>query len=125
MYQTVKQLLNNEDWETTPYCRKLLKYKSYKWTLAHYNKLQGLIKDIKEDGYLSQYELGRADITSKISRWEVPQHEIVIVMDRWGQLFRIKGGRHRLAIAQNLGVARIPAILMLYHSDGLEFLPKY
>lgn len=124
MYQTVEQLLHKEDWETTPYYKKLLKYKTHNETLAHYKKLQRLIKIIVTDGYLSQYELGRADLTANISKWEVPQHEIVIGMDRWGQLFRIEGGRHRLAIAQNVGIKNIPAILMLYHHDAINYLPK-
>lgn len=123
MYQTVEQLLNEEDWEATSYFKKLLKYKSHEKTLAHYKKLQRLITILEKDGYLSQYELGRADITARIGKWEVPRHEMFIGMDRKGQLFRIKGGRHRLAIAQNIGIEEIPAILTLYHKNAEDKLP--
>lgn len=123
MYLTVQQLLNGDDWETTPYYRKLLQYKSHEETIAHYQKLEELIKTLSQDGYMSQYELGRTTKTTKIFKWKVPKHEMVIGMDRWGQLFRIKGGRHRLAIAQNLGLEKIPAILMLYHENAGAELP--
>jgi hypothetical protein len=124
MYQTVEQLLNEEDWKATPYYRKRSKYKSHEKTLAHFEKLQRLIVYLKEDGYLSQYELGRADITARIGEWEVPRHEIRIGMDRNGQLFRIKGGRHRLAIAQNIGIKEMPAIMMLFHQSAEVKLPE-
>lgn len=123
MYRTVRQLLNGEAWEQTPYYYKLLKYKSKTDGLHHFKKLQKLIDVLLKDGYLSQYELGRVDIIQQISKWKVPRHELMVGMDRNGQFFRIRGGRHRLAIAQNIGISEIPAILTLYHQNAMNKLP--
>jgi hypothetical protein len=124
MYQTVRQILNGEDWKSTPYFEKLCKYKSEIQTLKHYKKLKQLIKILSTDGYLSQYQLMRMDKTELIAKWEVPQHELFVGLDRNGTLFRIKGGRHRLAIAQNIGIQTIPAVLMLYHQSAQNMLPE-
>jgi hypothetical protein len=124
MYLTVQQLINGEDWESTLYYQKLLKYKEKSETFAHYRKLKHLIETISSDGYLSQFEMKKTNQTISISKWKVPRHEMVIGLDRKGRFFRIRGGRHRLAVAQNIGVKEIPAILMLYHQSAVDHIPQ-
>lgn len=123
MYHTVEQLLDGVAWESTAYFKKLSKYKSREEAFKHLKKLDKLIKILSEDGYQSQYELGRANIQRRIAKWVVPRHEILIGMDRKGQFFRIKNGRHRLAVAQHIGIPKMPAILVCYHKKAVNFLP--
>lgn len=123
MFETVQQILNGEDWESTLYFKRLCKKKSGKKALTHLEKLDRIIHNLSNKGYLSQYQLGRMHLRRKVSDWEVPQHEMLIGMDRYGQLFRINNGKHRLAVAQNIGLQKIPAILTLYHEDAEHLLP--
>jgi len=124
MYLTVKDMLNNVDWKETPYYRKLIKKKTHNKAIVHLEKLNWLIQTLEKNKYLSQYELGNLDQMECISNWNVPRHEILIGMDRKGRYFRLKGGRHRLAVAQNLGITEMPAILTLYHERAEHLLPK-
>lgn len=123
MYQTVKDMLNGADLTETLYYRKLIKKKSHSETIAQIGKLTRIIQKLKNKGFLSQYELGKLDETMNIGHWKVPKHEIKIGMDRKGRLFRLMGGRHRLAVAQNIGIIEMPAILVLYHERSEHLLP--
>lgn len=124
MYHTVYQILNGVKAEETPYFAKLEKRKDRITALKHINKLKRLIRNLSDQGYLSQYQLGRANLTRRLAHCEVPKHEMIIGMDREGQLFRLRGGRHRLAIAQNIGIREIPAILSIYHENAEQLLPE-
>jgi hypothetical protein len=124
MYHTVEQLLRGEKWYLTTHFKKLKKNQGENKAILQIEKLERLISILSEEGYKSQYELGRVDITKKIYQWTVPLHEMIIVMDRDGKLFRIKGGKHRLAIAQHIGISEMPAILTLYHQDAIAMLPE-
>ncbi|CAN5395672.1 hypothetical protein BH23BAC3_BH23BAC3_35620 [soil metagenome] len=124
MYLTVKQMLNGTDWKETPYYRKLKKRKSHDEAIKYLKKVDWLIRTLKKNNYLSQYELGNLDQSQNIFNLQVPIHEIRIGMDRKGRLFRISGGRHRLAVAQNIGITEMPAILTLYHEKSEHLLPE-
>lgn len=124
MFKTVAQMQNGIDWRSTPYYRKLLKLKPDSEAIVHLEKLRNIIEILSTEGYLSQYELGKLDKTQNIAGWDVPSHETIIGLDRQGRLFRLKGGRHRLAVAQNIGITEMPAILTMYHKNAVQFLPE-
>jgi hypothetical protein len=124
MYRSVQQILHGRNFKSTTYFKKESKNESEAEALKRVKKLSGLMERLSVFGYLSQYEMGRANIIDKIGDWDVPRHETLIGMDRHGQFFRIKGGRHQLAIAQNIGIKEIPAILVFYHQDAEEKLPE-
>lgn len=58
-----------------------------------------------------------------LGKIQIPKHETVVGMDRHGELMRLVGGKHRLAIAQQIGIKKIPAVLSICHSDALDMLP--
>ena len=62
--------------------------------------------------------------TRYIGDLEIPLHETIIAMGRNGNLIRFKGGRHRLAIAQNLAIPEIPAVLSFHHEKSKHLLPQ-
>lgn len=124
MFRTTKMMLNGSKWEDTPYFKKLRKMKSHDDAVIHLEKLRNLIKHLTEKGYLSQYQLGKLHETISIGGLKIPVHETIIAMGRNGKLIRLKGGRHRLAIAQNIGISRMPAILSLYHEKSKHLLPQ-
>jgi len=123
MFRTVKRMLDGGEWKATPYYKKLIKKKSHGEAIIHLEKLHKIIYKLTNDGYLSQHELENLDQTLTISKWKVPKHEIMIGMDRYGRLIRLQGARHRLAVAQNIGIPHIPAILTLYHKQAEHLLP--
>lgn len=124
IYTTVGQLLRGKSWSSTPYYKKVYKNEGKAKAITQLEKLDYLIKKLSHKGYLSQYELENANITQKIGTLDVPRNETIIGMDRHGTMFRIKGGRHRLAIAQHIEIPEIPAILTLYHKNALGLLPE-
>jgi len=102
------------------------KHKIY--TNNKHNKIVNNLNNIKNSlslhGYKTQYELGRITKTKIIGKWILPAHEIYVGMDRYGKLFRITGGRHRLAIAQLENISEIYAILIVWHPKGEKSLPE-
>jgi len=87
-------------------------------------KLQHIMGKLQHKGYLSQYEMDRIDHVCKLGNIEIPQHETLVGMDRNGDLIRLVGGKHRLAISQQIGIKKMPAILSIYHKNALDKLPK-
>jgi len=66
---------------------------------------------MKHNGYRIQYN-ERAD--KQIRGVSIPD-EIRIAIGRDGQLIRCASGRHRLAVAKILGIAKIPAVVQIEH----------
>jgi len=124
MYLTIEELMRGKNWSLTPHFKKIKKKHGEKRAISQFEKIERLIEILSTEGYKSQYELGRVDITRKIYHWDVPLHEMIIGMDRNGKLFRIIGGRHRLAIAQHIDIPVMPAILTLYHRNAVNMLPE-
>lgn len=87
-------------------------------------KIERLIESIESNGYQLQAELDddtdRPD--SEIGATPIAD-ELIIGMDRHGGLLHLKNGRHRLAVAQLLGVEQIPVILSLYHPNAADTIP--
>jgi hypothetical protein len=87
-------------------------------------KLVRLIRTLKDQGYRSQYELSPDFRTRQLAGLDVPANEIVVGMGRNGDFMRLMGGRHRISIAQQIGIEEVPAILMLVHHQSAGQLPE-
>jgi hypothetical protein len=120
LYRSFEEMLSGTPLEDTIYYKKMkrggMENQAGKITL--------LYKELRENGYLSQYELGETIPEKQIGPWRVPGNEIVVAMGRSGELIRIAGGRHRLAIAQQIDIPAVYAVLTLIHPDAAEKLPK-
>ena len=75
-----------------------------------FEKIDGLIGDIRRVGYRSQRELG----TNR------PWDEVVIVVNRHGRPLLVDGV-HRYAIARALGIPSIPAVVAVRHRQWALF----
>lgn len=74
-------------------------------------RLDALYEAIQREGYRSQTMLrGRLP-------WREAMDEITLNIGRNGELIRNNAGMHRLVIAQVLGVARVPARVLIRHRD--------
>jgi len=124
MYTTVSQILKGEDVSDTIYYRKAIKKMSRQMAFEQVSKLPDLINTFEKEGYLSQYQLGKLHLKRRVGPYEIPKNEIVIGMGRDGHFIRLKGGRHRLAIAQQIGIKSIPAILTVVHKQAVNKLPE-
>lgn len=103
--------------EWHPVYRKLKKrYESGEYSTT-------IIQNIEEEGYKKQSEVeSKRHPQRQIGPFYVPD-EIVVAMDRHGQLIHLRGGRHRLSAAKILEVSQIPVILSIYHSKSTSHLP--
>lgn len=125
IYRTASEVVEN-----IPYHKTAI-FKSVKTGLrskntAHstYKRLISLRDRLLEEGYQSQYQLDYLDKMQHMGRVSIPKHEIVVGMDRNGKLIRLVGGKHRLAVAQHIGIKRIPAILSLVHENAVDMIPE-
>jgi len=124
MYKTVSQIRKGMDVRKTEKYRKLIGKIDEVEAFRNTEKLIGLIDTLSSDGYKSQYELGLIDDTRQLGPFLIPRNEIVVGMGRDGNFIRLKGGRHRLAIAQQTGIKSIPAILSIIHKKAVNKLPE-
>lgn len=126
LYQSIRaRLYEGLDWTET----QIYEHPSYRddpeLARRRCEKIEAIIRSIERNGYRSQDELP-ADETAdpeRIGSIPVPD-EIIVGMDRDGQFIHLKNGRHRLAVAQLLGVERLPAILSLYHPRAVDRIPQ-
>lgn len=88
--------------------------------------LDELYYSMKENGYLSQADL-RATSHHKYENHYYRDangvrfpDEIRIAIGPDGQLIRVEGGRHRLAIAKLLGIDEIPVVVQIVHERFAE-----
>ncbi len=88
-------------------------------------ELDELYENMRKSGYVPQQKLReryRDEVavsepkTKRIGDRRFPD-ELRIAIGRNGELIRCGGGRHRLSIAQILGVPQIPVIVMIRHKD--------
>ena len=80
---------------------------------AHCASIDALHQDMTHNGYRIQYN---EQSNRKIQGVSIPD-EIRIAIGRDGQLIRCASGRHRLAVAKILGIAKIPAIVQIEHKN--------
>lgn len=124
-YKTVSEILNNVQFDQTSMFQKVNKGRiNRREALKICNKLERLIGKLRRTGYLTQYEMDKLDKMWQLGKLQIPEHETVVGMDRNGDLIRLVGGKHRLAVAQQIGIKKIPAILSIYHKDALDKLPS-
>ncbi len=75
-------------------------------------KIQDLYEDIKKRGFKTQRELDERPF------FRPPEYdEITVVIGRDGELFLETAGRHRFFIAKILGIPKVPARVLVRHSD--------
>ena len=124
MYKAYSEYKEGTPLSETLYYRKLLKTRTEKEALKQAHTLVDLSEKLQQTGYLSQYELGVTEPQKQIGPWRVPGNEIVVAMGRHGELIRIAGGRHRLAIAQQTDIPAVYAVLTLIHPSAAGLLPE-
>ena len=126
VYRTIAgRILKKKAWHLTPLNRKRRSHRNSEEIEKENTEIDRLIGSIQAKGYLSNYELGNRDIDKdwfELNQRMVPP-ELIVGMDRSGRLFQLANGRHRLAIAQVLGLSEIPAILSVYHKTSIGNLP--
>lgn len=123
LYYSIELLLEGKPVTETSYFKKMLKNYSEDYVLQRFERLNKIIESVKTRGYLSQHELGNLHERRELGSFEIPLDEAVVYVDRKGELVRLHGGRHRLAIAQHLGISEIPVIISMYHEKSADKLP--
>lgn len=125
LYQSIRAHLHHGvDWEDT----QIYDHPKYaddpERARNRCRKIERIIESIRSDGYRLQENLDHGVDTpySRIGTTKITD-EIIVGMDRHGELLHLKNGRHRLAAAQLLGVDRIAVILSLYHPRALDAIP--
>jgi len=118
-YESIKnRYKNNLSWEKTKLYKKHKKrindgYESYGCENIvelrnKLNKIDILLKRIKNEGYKTQIEL---------SILNDPYNEVRINISRNGQFIFNEQGRHRLSIAKIIGLEKIPVLVSWYHKE--------
>jgi len=125
LFKTTTDIIEGKEFEETLIFSKVRKKRiTHSEAIKICEKLRRLTEKLQDNGYKSQYELGKLDKTQKLGNYHIPKHEMVVGLDRHGELIRLIGGRHRLAVAQHIGIKRMTAILSLVHSNSLDYLPE-
>jgi hypothetical protein len=115
---------HNVSWENTSYYDSIVAeltqgrnpwgIKDKSGLLNRLHMLDGLFDDIQKYGYVSQREIQHDDFALK------NLDEVAVHISRDGE-FLFSDGRHRLAIAQILGVPQIPVVVCWRHKDWFQF----
>jgi len=125
LYKTVSGILEGQSLQESALYEKV---RSGSITLdqaeKQYNKLIRRMNVLKKEEYRTQYELGKLDEMRSVGSYRVPLHEMIVGMDRNGKLIRFVGGKHRLAIAQQIGLEKMYAVLTLVHPKAVDKLPE-
>jgi len=123
LYQSVRDHLDGVDWEETQIYDHPKYAEDPERAARRCRKIERLIASIEANGYRSQQELGdTGSPAGRIGPTPIAD-EIIVGMDRHGELIHLQNGRHRLAVTQLLGVDRIPVILSLYHPKATNAIP--
>lgn len=109
-----ERMIEGRPWSETAFYKRVVaainngerkwKCRTEKQFRARCVELERLYRDIAESGFKSQKELPDGS----------PHHEICVAMGRDGRLIFLDG-RHRLAIAKLLDLAKIPVRIAVYH----------
>jgi hypothetical protein len=125
LYKTVGSILRGENYKKTLLYQKVTKGSLTEKEAIHlFKKIDNLIEVLSKESYKSQYELNRFDEKLRFGNMKFPFHEMIVGMDRNGTLMRLVGGKHRLAVAQQVGVQKMYAILSLIHVHAADKLPE-
>ena len=87
---------------------------------ARYRYLDGLIANIREQGFRLSHEVALPGEDKGIDGDERYGAEISVNIDRNGH-YLFQDGRHRLAIAKALGLPRVPVKVLVRHKKWAEF----
>lgn len=88
----------------------------------HYRTLR---QSIEQHGFLPRQHVSReiagafASTSVRSGRAELKEREVSVAIAADGELVRIVGGHHRTAIAQRLGLRRMPVQIRLVHTQWL------
>ncbi|WP_331234063.1 hypothetical protein [Natronorarus salvus] len=124
VYRSIETVLKNDSaWDETPLFAKSDDQQRFE---SRCSEIEELIESIHNHGY--QSELYRSESPLNDGRHEIGSatipDEIIVGMDRKGRLIHLRGGRHRLAISQVLGIEEIPVVLSLYHPQATKKIPE-
>ena len=121
-YRVIDELLNKQinitelaDFDFT--VKKFMRVKNVKkdkainLTKEKYNRILELIEIIKRDGYKTQKELGN----TPYNRYNTWYDEIRVSINRNGEFILNGSGNHRLFIAQQLGIEKVPVVVIRKH----------
>ena len=124
MYRLASVIISGGNIEKSLEYRYIKKRLSKKAADREVRHLTSFLEKLSNEGYLSQYELNRTKKSKILSVFNIPKNETTIGLDRNGDYIRLIGGRHRLAIAQQLKIKEMPAILTLIHGNNQTALPE-
>jgi hypothetical protein len=91
---------------------------------AYFEHYLQLIESIRRSGFLPRTEVPRltADPLVRRAKTEKEERDVLIAIGPQGELLRLGTGRHRTAIAQALGLERMPVEIRLVHAKWLSKL---
>ncbi len=124
--KTVAEILKGSDFENTELYLKVKKgIITEREAIRLYKKINRIINILTNEKYKPQYDLHKFHSKLRLGTYKVPFHEMVVGMDRSGQLMRMIGGKHRIAVAQQVGVEKMYAVLGFIHEKSKNKLPEY
>jgi len=115
--QAINERFNKgKSWESTGIFQKYQQRNHEEFTSERYHaekkrkeRLDEIYQEIKKTGKLSSKE----------------EHLITVSVGRDGQLIHVGQGAHRLAIARNLKLPKIPVVIGNVHPGGIPYLKNY
>ena len=127
----MSHLRDGVPWKETPFIQEVLRRvaagqrfwhgcRSKEEVEARCERIDGLLKSIRRNGFRTQREL-EAEGVSVSRRSHPPElEEIVVNVDRNGK-FIFANGIHRLVIARTLGLDRVPVCVLVRHRRWQEY----
>jgi len=100
--------------------KKIWTFKNEEVRDKYLKEIDSFYLKIKMNGYKSQKELYSFKERIIQSEWKPILDEIVVAIDRDGQLLFING-KHRLGVAKVLNIPKIPIIFLLRHKKWMIF----
>ena len=126
-----QRIEEQREWQDTEFyarlCNELRVEKSSGWNIrsradvdARCQFLDHLIESIRREGYLRSNAVALAGEDKGLQGHPVYGEEVSVNIGRDGQ-YLFQNGRHRLAIAQILRIAKIPVKVLVRHKQWVEF----
>jgi len=127
-YRSFKQYLDGEPWEETNYYQNAIKKanttQDIKETKNHLESklcyMNGLYKSIKQEGYLTQDQLGNYP-NDKINRFV---NEITVDIGRNGKFLHVDG-HHRLEVAKAMNLNKVPVVVIVRHKQWMKKIESF
>jgi hypothetical protein len=131
VFQAIKTVIAGENtWPETSFYKTLLngidsgdnpwRINSQEDLDARCRYIDDLIWSIRENGYKLSHEISLPNEPSSLKKHETFGNEVSVNIGRDGS-FLFQDGRHRLAIAQILGIPAIPVKVTVRHREWVEF----